>query len=788
MAESEVNIKITAQDKASPTIASVGKNLGKLGKELGSVQSAMTSLATGGLPGLARGLSTLTGSISGMLGPWGLLAGAAATAGGAFIGFGINAANAAEQLENMSAMTGLAAADLESLQRISEDAGLGTENLATSIGNLNRELASEEGGKFAKVLAALGGDIRDSRGEVKDAITVLDEMRSALLAVESPAERARLANAAMGKGLRELIPLLLNSAKSMREQIDAMKESGRVMDEQTQKNLAAFDDALDATKGYFERLGNAVKYTIGKLYEFFAATEKVPAMVAAGAMSLRQLVAALPGVPGKSPLEIQAEEEARARAIASGATGKELEIKLKIEDAERRMAAVHGEKQIPIAQEIAGYKQQLDLIKEQNKALEENKRKLEEIKRKLEEINDEGRRREAMAKIPALRESEFLMEKQPLPALLSPEEIQKTTEGITEGLQDASFRGLKASQKTTDEIFEYYTDQGIKSQRKIENMREDAFREHKRQYERMIDGIRDGAGRVFDAMLTKGESVFSSLAKFAEGVLQTMLRNIFQNAMTSLAASSGIMQKLLSGGGGGAGGGGAGALATGGLGAVGGFGGLGKLFGFGGGGGAATGGYAQSGGITYAAGGAAKSAGFATGAVGSALTAGGALAGQMVMMDAFRRGSALEGLAGGAMAGASIGTMIAPGIGTAIGAGVGAIAGLITGLFGGGAKRRAEEAAKRAAMIEAQQFAAPETITRYGTWGGPGEFAVEPDLTGQIRGIGRVPTVVVNVENNMIDARHAREAGEVIGQAVSQQILAGGSYLADNIAWAAGAP
>jgi hypothetical protein len=129
--------------------------------------------------------------------------------------------------------------------------------------------------------------------------------------------------------------------------------------------------------------------------------------------------------------------------------------------------------------------------------------------------------------------------------------------------------------------------------------------------------------------------------------------------------------------------------------------------------------------------------------------------------------------------------MIAPGVGTAIGAGVGAIAGLITGLFGGGAKRRAEEAAKRAAMLEAQQFQAPETITRYGTWGGPGEFEVEPDLTGRIRGIGRIPTVVVNVENNMIDARHAREAGEVIGQAVSQQILAGGSLLADNISWAA---
>src|SRR4030095_2016155 len=210
------------------------------------------------------------------------------------------------------------------------------------------------------------------------------------------------------------------------------------------------------------------------------------------------------------------------------------------------------------------------------------------------------------------------------------------------------------------------------------------------------------------------------------------------------------------------------------------FSGFGGLFG-GGGTAKATGGM----GLFLGEGAGVAKAGFAASAGGAALLGGGAIAGQMLAMDAFRRGSAIEGLAGGAMAGASIGTMIAPGGGTAIGAGVGAIAGLVTRLVRGGAQRRAEEAAKRAAMIEANQFAAPETITRYGVWGAPGEFAVEPDLTGRIRGIGRVPTVVVNVENNMIDARHAREAGEVIAGEVSRQILAGGSYLADNIGWAA---
>jgi hypothetical protein len=359
--------------------------------------------------------------------------------------------------------------------------------------------------------------------------------------------------------------------------------------------------------------------------------------------------------------------------------------------------------------------------------------------------------------------------------------------GVTE---EAIAGGLEKNAQTAKKIIKDRQDQLKDEQEiwlKLNRQREEAFEKQQQQWERMLDTIREGAGRVFDAMLTKGESVFSSLANFAQGVLQTMLRNVFQNAVQMLlTGGGGRLARIFSGGGqGGANlqnmiaGGGGGAAA-----AAGGFGGLIPFFARGRGGGAnlqniITGpGGGRVGGF----------AGFAGSQAGQAMTGGFAIGGQMLMMDAFRRGSAFEGMAGGAMAGMAVGTMIAPGIGTAIGAGVGAIAGLVTGLFGGGAKRRAEEAAKRAAMIEANQFAAPETITRYGTWGGPGEFAVEPDLTGQIRGIGRVPTVVVNVENNMIDARHAREAGEVIGQAVSQQILAGGSYLADNIAWAAGAP
>ena len=311
---------------------------------------------------------------------------------------------------------------------------------------------------------------------------------------------------------------------------------------------------------------------------------------------------------------------------------------------------------------------------------------------------------------------------------------------------------LKQTQKALGQFVEGQQDIQQTRIEMLDKQLEEQIEKDKKAYEQMIDNIREGAGRVFDAMLTKGQSVFSSLASFAESVLQTMLRNVFQNAVQVLALSSGLGGLF---GGGGGRGGGAGALAGGaassGLGAI--FGGL-----LGGGGGAAAGataGYATSGGITFATG------------------AGGAAAGG---------GGIFGGLFGGGAAGAAtMGGTLAAGAATA-GIAVAAVlaTSYISGLFKAGENRRLQEQARRAGVIQGQQFAAPETQTRFGIAGGAG-YAVETSLTGDIRGIGSVPTVVVNVENQMIDARHAREAGEVIGQEVSRQILQGGSYLADNI-------
>ena len=59
--------------------------------------------------------------------------------------------------------------------------------------------------------------------------------------------------------------------------------------------------------------------------------------------------------------------------------------------------------------------------------------------------------------------------------------------------------------------------------------------EQKARFESLISDIKSSAGRVFDAMLEKGKSVFRSLAEFATGIFTTLLRTIFINVVEGIA-------------------------------------------------------------------------------------------------------------------------------------------------------------------------------------------------------------------------------------------------------------
>ncbi len=197
-------------------------------------------------------VQALKTSLSGMLeklGPVAIGIGAVGTAavaaGVAVFKFVSAAAEQAEQLENLSAQTGISAQQLEALIQIQNEAGLESLDLGRTIGMLNAQLG-EGKGDFIDALKNLNIQMVDlATGKPKDAITLLDDLRAALLEIPAGAQRAQAAQDALGGRLRELIPLLLNSKAGIADMTQELISMGVVSSGDTHRALLQFEQTLD---------------------------------------------------------------------------------------------------------------------------------------------------------------------------------------------------------------------------------------------------------------------------------------------------------------------------------------------------------------------------------------------------------------------------------------------------------------------------------------------------------------------------------------------------------------
>jgi hypothetical protein len=314
---------------------------------------------------------------------------------------------------------------------------------------------------------------------------------------------------------------------------------------------------------------------------------------------------------------------------------------------------------------------------------------------------------------------------------------------------------------------------------------------------RVMDSVRSAADGVWDAITSRGKGAFQSLADWAEGLFLTLGKRIFENLAVSIFSNSPLAG--LFGG-------------SGGLGALGSFGtpgfapgggaGSGSLWSgiksvFGGGAGAASSvaspyvgtvsGWADS------AGNITRTAPAAPGKLASGLASAGIMGGTMLVSDAYRRGSVVEGAAGGAAAGAGMGFMIGaafgPGgmaIGAIVGALAGTVAGAMAGVFGGGEAARERERGRRAGIQAGYTHDAltGESVTM--GFGASGNIDAETDLRGRVIGRGAPAPIVGTVVLNLIDGSQADQAADRFLQTLARKAISGSSQLGDNLAFLAG--
>lgn len=157
----------------------------------------------------------------------------------------IQASASADELLTQSMISGIDPEKLQQLHYASELIDVSTETIVDSqtklIRSMNdaRDSSSDEAKEFQKLCIS----VTDSSGQLRDANTVFYEVIDALGQVENGTERDAAAMAILGKGARELNPLIVQGSDALKGLAADAEKTGYVLRTDQVEALGKVDDA-----------------------------------------------------------------------------------------------------------------------------------------------------------------------------------------------------------------------------------------------------------------------------------------------------------------------------------------------------------------------------------------------------------------------------------------------------------------------------------------------------------------------------------------------------------------
>jgi hypothetical protein len=257
--EIKLNKETETLGKMQSELGETETALGELGSEADETGSDMEEMGTKseGLNSMMAGLSSGIGIAVGVL----VAVAAAAIAAGVAIGALVfSSANAAADLVDLSAKTGISTTRLQELSYIGKQIGIDLDSVARSNARLTRAMGEAVNKKSdqAKAFKLLGVSIKDADGNLRDSQDVFNDTIDALGLIENPAQRDIIAMQLFGKSAMELNPLIKAGSTELARLADQAHNVGAVMDEDAVAGLEAFDDTMASMK-------DGLKGTLGTL-------------------------------------------------------------------------------------------------------------------------------------------------------------------------------------------------------------------------------------------------------------------------------------------------------------------------------------------------------------------------------------------------------------------------------------------------------------------------------------------------------------------------------------------
>lgn len=188
--------------------------------------------------------------------------GAAAIAAGAALGVAVKRSlDHADALGKAAQKAGVSVEALSRLEYAARLSDVSMEGLTGSLTKLGKAMVDatvDKGGQASIAFKALGIDVRDASGNIRDTNAVFLDIADRFGRMEDGATKSTLAMQLFGKAGAELIPLLNSGRDGLKGMADESDRVGFTLSKQTGAAAEAFNDTLTRVGLGFEGVANTV--------------------------------------------------------------------------------------------------------------------------------------------------------------------------------------------------------------------------------------------------------------------------------------------------------------------------------------------------------------------------------------------------------------------------------------------------------------------------------------------------------------------------------------------------
>ena len=239
--------------KTEEALKKIKEQAEKLGAALVKVAEASGKVAK-------MGFDTVTTAVNGGIKALKIYTGAVTGASTALFGLSAKAGSWADDINTLSATTGLSTAELQKFEYATDLIDVSIETLSTSMSRNIKSMNSARAGTGATADAyrRLGVAVVDANGELRDGQTVFNESIRALGDIANETERDAIAMELFGRSARDLNPLIEGGIDDLEALGNSAEQLGLILSQDALDDLNSFNDSLDILKANASASGRVI--------------------------------------------------------------------------------------------------------------------------------------------------------------------------------------------------------------------------------------------------------------------------------------------------------------------------------------------------------------------------------------------------------------------------------------------------------------------------------------------------------------------------------------------------